>query len=127
MKILDRWALLIARFLIAAIFVFSAVGKFMDPTGIAAFMTQFGIPAASVLVWIAAIVEIVAAILIIVGWQARIGAAALLVYLIVVTLIFHTGWSDPNQIIQFLKNTSIIGGLLAIIAVGPGKLAFDKD
>ena len=99
----------------------------MNPSGTAEFMTSMGVPLAGILVWIAAIVELVAAVLIIVGWQTRIAASVLLVYLIVVTLVFHTGWSDQNQIIQFLKNTSIIGGLLALVSVGAGKLAFDKD
>ena len=65
------------------------------------------------------------------GWKARWGALAILIFIIPVTLTFHAFWAvDPaqvqNQMNHFMKNLTIIGGMLYVLAVGPGRYSFDK-
>ena len=75
--------------------------------------------------------EVGGGILLIIGYQARWVALAFFVWLIPVTLIFHKFWGidaaqAQNQMIHFLKNVSIMGGMLVLFAFGPGAYSLDK-
>jgi putative oxidoreductase len=54
-----------------------------------------------------------------------LGAFLLVIFLIPITLIFHTNFSDPNQQIHFIKNVSMFGGLLVLLMVGAGRFSLD--
>jgi putative oxidoreductase len=60
--------------------------------------------------------------MLVLGYMTRWGAAILIGFLVAVTWIFH---STPDQKIQLLKNLAIIGGLLQIVAFGPGEMSLD--
>jgi putative oxidoreductase len=61
----------------------------------------------------------------ILGYFARFGAFLLLVFLIPTTLIFHSNFGDQIQMIMFMKNVSMFGGLLVLLAVGAGRFSLD--
>ena len=61
------------------------------------------------------------------GYWTRLDAWALILLLIPTTLIFHTNFADPNQMIQFMKNLAMTGGLLYVAAFGPGRLSLDAQ
>ena len=66
----------------------------------------------------------------IVGWKARWAAAAMMLFTVVAAVIFHNYWAAPpemaqNQMIHFLKNISMAGGLLYVVVFGSGALAMD--
>jgi putative oxidoreductase len=74
--------------------------------------------------------ELAGAISLLTGWRARAGAVALIAFLVPVTLVFHAFWAAHGpeaqlQTAQFLKNVAIGGGLLAILAAGPGAVSVD--
>jgi len=120
--------LLVARLGVGAIFLISGVGKLAAWSGTAAFAGSKGVPA--VLLAAATVLELLGAISVLTGWKARWGAAALVAFLVPVTLVFHNFWAYQGaeaqlQMIEFLKNVGIGGGLLAIFAVGPGALSVD--
>ena len=120
--------LFVARLGIGAIFLISGLGKLAAWSATAAFAGSKGVPA--VLLAAATALEILGAVSVLTGWKARWGAAALAVFLVPVTLVFHNFWAYQGaeaqlQTIQFLKNVSIGGGLLAIFAAGPGALSVD--
>lgn len=120
--------LLVARLGVGAIFLISGVGKLAAWSATASFAGTKGVP--TILLAAATVLEIVGAISVLTGWKARWGAAALVVFLVPVTLAFHNFWAYQGaeaqlQTIQFLKNVSIGGGLLAIFAAGPGALSVD--
>jgi putative oxidoreductase len=84
----------------------------------------------TVLLAAATVLEILGAISVLTGWKTRWSTAALVAFLLPVTLVFHDFWAYQGaeaqlQTIQFLKNVSIGGGLLAIFAAGPGALSVD--
>jgi putative oxidoreductase len=56
----------------------------------------------------------------------RVGAAALILFMIPTTLIVHTNLGDQNQLVHFLKNLAMMGGLLYVAAYGPGPLSVDR-
>jgi putative oxidoreductase len=68
---------------------------------------------------------------ILVGWKTRWAALALVVFLIVITPIFHGFWAASadqamGQQINFMKNASILGGMLLLFAFGPGRYSVDR-
>jgi putative oxidoreductase len=76
----------------------------------------------------AIIVELGGGILLVAGWKARWAAAAMLVFTGMAALLFHNFWAVPpdqaqNQMIHFMKNISMMGGLLFVVVYGSGPLS----
>jgi putative oxidoreductase len=111
---------LIGRILLGLIFVMSGVNKITGFEGTQQYMASQGMPITAVLLVGAIVVEILGGLSVILGLWARAGAAALVLFLIPATLIFHTDFSQQTQMIMFLKNLSIMGGLLLVMAYGSG-------
>lgn len=123
-------ASLIGRFLVVALFLFAGYNKFMGLDGTAKFIASKGLPQPQLLAMAAAAVEVLAAVLVIVGFKARYAALLLALFTVVVTPIFHDYWNlaDPQrypQYLNFWKNMAMLGGLLLIVAHGPGGLSLD--
>jgi len=129
-KLLEQFGPLAGRVLMAYIFVMSGIGKIGGFSATAAAMAGKGIPLAEVALVITIIIELVAGLMLIVGWQTRLAATAILLWLIPVTLIFHAYWAvDAGQVraqtIQFNKNLAIMGGILYVMVFGAGPLSLD--
>jgi putative oxidoreductase len=123
---------LVGRVLLALIFVVSGFNKIGGFAGTAGYMASKGLPMADVLLVLTIIIEIGAGLLIMVGWQARWAAVTIFLFLIPVTIIFHPFWGiDPAQqkmeMIMFMKNLSVMGGMLYIVAFGSGPYSLRKD
>lgn len=124
----ERIAPLIGRILLALIFVVSGFGKFAGLAGTTAYIASKGLPLPQVLAIAAAVVELGGGILLIVGWKARWAALVLFVFTAFAALLFHNFWAVPpeqaqNQMIHFMKNLAIMGGLLYVVAYGGGPLS----
>jgi putative oxidoreductase len=122
--------LLIARILLAAMFVMSGISKLTGLEGTAGYIGSVGLPAPQLLALGAGVVETVAGVLLIVGWQARWAALALAAFTLLATVLFHNFWAKPAdeqmmQQLMFMKNLAVIGGLLFVYAFGPGTLSLD--
>ncbi len=117
---------LVGRVLLAAIFLLSGVGKLADPAGTAAYVASAGLPAPVLAAWGAAILETVGGIALIAGFRTRIFALALAGFSVVAAVFFHAQFADQNQMIHFLKNLAIAGGLLQLAAFGPGRFALNR-
>lgn len=123
---------LVGRILIAVLFLVSGVGKAMAFAGTAGYMAKVGFPAPEVMTAIAIVIEAGGAILLIVGWKTRWVAWGLAIFVVIATLAAHRFWDIAdaaqmmNQRTQFLKNLSIIGGLLLLAAFGPSSISVDK-
>lgn len=113
---------LTGRVFLATIFLASAFGKVTNFRGTVEFMTAHGLPAASALCVAAIVLEVFGGLSLVLGFYARAGAAALTVFMVPATLVFH---GAPEGRIQLLKNMAIMGGLLQIIAHGPGEISLD--
>ena len=122
----------LGRLFLCTIFLMSAVGKKIpDFEGVAGFMASEGVPAASIMLAGAIVFLIAGSLSIIVGYRARVGATLLLVFLILATYFFHDFWTFEDakaqemQMIQFMKNLSMMGAMLFIIANGAGSMSLD--
>lgn len=122
--------LLVARILLALMFVLSGISKLSGLEGTAGYIASVGLPAAQVLAAGAGVLEVVAGALLIVGWQARWAALALAVFTVLATVLFHNYWAMPKdqqfmQQLMFMKNLAVTGGLLFVFAFGAGTLSLD--
>jgi putative oxidoreductase len=124
---------LLGRTLLASVFLLTAlVSKIPEFHHVAEQMTQEGVPFPKVMLIGAILFLLAGSLSLIIGFKARIGAILLLIFTILGTYYFHHFWTftEPEQIQEqlksFMKNLSIIGGLLMIIANGPGAFSFDS-
>ena len=107
------------RILISALFLVEAVRKFLNPDESMMYMSDHGVP--EFLFYPSIAFEIIIPLLLIAGYKTRIAASLLAVFVLTVTLIFHSHHiiDDGMQLTIFLKNLAIIGGLLLIISNKP--------
>ena len=107
------------RIFISALFLIEAVRKFFNPDMSMMYMSDHGGP--EFLFYPSIAFEIIIPLLLIVGYKTRIAASLLAVFVLTVTLIFHSHHiiDDSMQLTIFLKNLAIIGGLLLIISNKP--------
>ena len=117
---------LIGRVLLGLIFLVSAINKISDPHGTQQYMTGMGMTWMTTVFYIAAVaVELAGSLSLILGYRAKAGGWLLFFFMIPTTLIFHTHFADPNQIIHFLKNVAMMGGLLYVAHYGAGRYSMD--
>jgi putative oxidoreductase len=122
---------LAGRILLAAIFLIAGYGKLTAFAGTSGYFAKLGFPAADAMTVLAIVVELGGALLLIAGWRTRWAAWALILFVAIATFAAHRFWEfDPsqyrNQMNHFLKNLAIIGGLLFVVAYGPGAMSADK-
>ena len=130
METLRRYGPLTGRILIALIFIMSGFGKITGFEGTVGFIASKGLPLPQLGALAAIVVELGGGILLVAGWQARWAAAAMFVFTLAAALIFHNFWAVPadmaqNQMIHFMKNVSMAGGLLYVVVYGSGPLSAD--
>lgn len=120
------------RVMLTTIFLLSAVAnKIMNFSGVAETMSGEGIPAAQIMLVGAVVFLLAGSVSVVLGYKARIGALLLLVFLVLATFYFHDFWNMQGeavqqQMIQFMKNLSMMGAMLIIIANGPGAMSLDN-
>lgn len=126
-------AALVGRILLAIIFIKSGFEKITGFEGTAGYMASKGLPMVQLLLVGTIIIELLGGIMLVVGYKARWAALAIFLWLIPTTLIFHKFWGLADakeagmQEIQFLKNITIMGGMLMVYAFGPGRYSIDKS
>jgi len=122
----------LGRVMLSTIFLMSAVGnKIPNFSGVVKYMEGAGVPAPQVMLVGAILFLIAGSLSVILGYKARIGAGMLLVFLVLATYYFHAFWNLTDaqekqmQTIQFMKNLSMMGAMLMIIAGGAGAMSLD--
>ena len=118
------------RAFLATIFILSGMGKFAQWDATAQYMTAQGMPLVYFFLLAAGLLEITAGVLLLIGYRTRVAATVLTLFLIPVTLIFHDFWNlqGPErqmQMINFLKNLAIMGGLIGTVVHGAGRASVD--
>jgi putative oxidoreductase len=125
-------ASVVGRIMIATIFLLSAVGnKIPQFDAIAGYMASEGVPAPQVMLAGAIAFLIVGSVSVVLGFHARFGATLLLIFLVLATYYFHDFWKfegaeRQNQMIQFMKNLSMMGAMVFVVANGPGAFSLDR-
>jgi putative oxidoreductase len=118
-------AALIGRLFYSSLFILYGYFKLTGLAGTTAYMTKQGLPAPAVSAILAAVIELGGGLLMLIGYQTRLVALGLGVYVLIAALIAHTNFADGNQMSHFMKNMAIVGGSLAFVAFGAGAYSLD--
>jgi putative oxidoreductase len=115
---------LLGRIMLALIFILAGISKIQDPAGTVGYMQSVGLPAA--LLWPTIALEVIGGICVAIGFQTRIAAFALAIFSIAAAVIFHRNFADQMQMILFLKNIAMAGGLLLLATSERTGFSLDK-
>jgi putative oxidoreductase len=113
------------RLMIGLPLAMSGLGKLAAYGPTTAMIFAAGLPVPPLAYAVAVALELGGGLLLIAGYQARPIAIALALFCIATAISFHNNFSDKNQMIHFLKNVMMAGGLLQIAAFGAGRLSLD--
>ena len=106
-------SVVIGRSLLAALFVVTGIkGLFFDFNGFVGAVASKNLPFPVLTALIALIMKIVGGLLVMFNFYPKVGATTLIVFTVLATVLFHNIIVDPSELNNFLKNASIIGGLL---------------
>ena len=120
----------VARTLLALMFILAGFSKFAALAGTAGYIASKGLPMPSVLAFATATLEVVGGLALAVGFQARWAALALALFTLLASVLFHNFWALPAeqvmvQQLMFMKNLSVVGGLLLVFSFGAGAPSLD--
>ncbi len=115
---------LLGRIFISVLFFINGIFKINNYDGTIEWMDGYGLP--GIMIIPAIIIEIVAPILIVIGYKTKIAATLLFLFCISTAFIFHNDFSDQMQLTAFLKNIALAGGFLFLIANGAKAYSLDK-
>jgi putative oxidoreductase len=118
-------AALVGRLLFSSMFLAFGYGKLTAFSGTSGYMGSLGLPAPGLFTLLAIIIEIGGGLLMLVGYQTRLVALGLAVFVLVAAFIGHAQFGDANQFMHFMKNMAIAGGSLAFVAFGAGAYSLD--
>ena len=124
MKQIQSIAAPAGRILISLMFVTSGFSKISGYTATQGYMEAMGVPGVMLPLVIA--VELLGGLAVMLGWHTRIAAFLLAGFSLLSALLFHANFGDQMQMIMFMKNISIAGGFLMIVALGGGAYALDN-
>ncbi|KKX24667.1 DoxX family protein [Rhizobium sp. LC145] len=130
--------LLAGRVLLSAMFILSGYPKLIDPAGTAGMIAGAGLPAATLLAYVAGIFELLAGIAVLVGFKTRIAALLLAAFSAFTAFAFHSsainipdfpeaanGMLTMFNQLNMMKNLTIAGGFLVLAAAGAGAYSID--
>ena len=115
----------VGRVLIGILFLMSGLSKVAAPAATQGYITMMGLPVPLVAYLGSTAIELTGSLLLIVGYRVRSVAIAMAGFTFLTAIFFHHNFADQNQMIHFLKNFAIIGGLLQVFAFGAGSFSLD--
>ena len=121
-----RYLPFVGRLLIGLPFAMSGLGKLAAYGKTTAMIAAVGLPVPPLAYAVAVTVELGGGLLLVAGYQVRLAAVALAVFSVAAAASFHNNFADQNQMIHFLKDVMIAGGLLQIAAFGAGAFSLDN-
>ncbi len=113
---------LVGRTLIGLLFLVSGGGMLLGGAeGVAGMIASKGLPLASLIAWVVILTKVLGGAALILGYRVGCAAAALFIFTALTIVLFHNAFIDPAQQTAALKNLSIMGGLLYVMAYGAGE------
>lgn len=122
---MSKFSTLIGRILLAHIFILAGLSKLgAGYAGTQGYMDAMGVP--GMLLPLVILLELGGGLALAIGYKTRLAAWALAAFSIVAAVIFHNNLSDQMQMILFMKNLAIAGGLLILAEHGAGFYSLDR-
>ena len=116
---------LLGRILLGAPFLMSGLGKLGAYAATVGYITAIGLPLPPFAYIVSVAVEIGGGLLLLSGYRVRFASLVLAVFSVLTAVFFHRNFADQNQMIHFLKNVMMAGGLLQITYFGAGAFSLD--
>lgn len=121
---MEKISQLVARLFIGQIFLLSGFFKITGYEGTQGYMEAMGVP--GMLLPLVILLEAGGGLAIAAGWQTRLASIALAIFTVAAAVIFHSNFSDQMQMIMFMKNIAITGGLILLAVQGAGGYGLDS-
>jgi putative oxidoreductase len=121
---MEKVSQLIARVFLGHIFLLAGVSKISAYEGTQGYMEAMGLPGA--LLPLVILLEVGGGLAIIVGWKSKWVSIALAAFTVIAAAIFHNNFADQMQMILFMKNVAITGGLMLLAVHGAGAYSLDN-
>jgi putative oxidoreductase len=121
-----RYLPFIGRLMIGLPFAMSGLSKLGAYGATTRMISAVGLPFPALAFAVAVATELGGGLLLIAGYRVRYVAAALALFSLATAMSFHHNFADQDQMIHFLKNVMMAGGLLQIAAFGAGALSIDN-
>jgi putative oxidoreductase len=106
-------------------FIPSGLTKIAQAGPTVTYIAAAGLPAPEAALIIAVLVEVIGGLLLVAGYHIRHAAVVLAAFTVAAAIGFHADFADQNQMIHFMKNIAIVGGLLQVAAYGAGRFSID--
>jgi putative oxidoreductase len=116
----------LARLLMCSLFIWDGVLQLRNPVGTADYFASLHVPSPQIAVWVSIAVHLLGGIGILVGFMTRWAAALLILLCLGTAFGIHLPAGDMANMINFYKNLVMTGGLLYVIAFGPGAMSLDQ-
>lgn len=128
---MQAFVLFIGRLLLSIIFIYSAVSQVNNWDNLTEIMTAKQIPMIPVFLVLSLVLQLFGALALIFGNKSRLGAVLLILFIIPTTIVFHDWWNLAGQdqeieMITFMRNMAILGGLFYILVFGSGHNAYEE-
>ena len=121
-----RYLPFLGRLMVGLPFAMSGMSKLGAYGATTGMISAVGLPFPPLAFAVAVAAELGGGLLLIAGYRVRFVAVTLAVFSLATAVSFHNDFADQNQMIHFLKNVMIAGGLLQIAAFGAGALSLDN-
>jgi len=121
---MTKYSSLISRVLLSHIFILAGFSKITGYAGTQGYMESVGVP--GMLLPLVILLELGGGLAILVGLKTKLVSYALAGFSIIAAIIFHSNLADQIQMIMFMKNFAIAGGLLLLAEHGAGRYSFDN-
>jgi putative oxidoreductase len=127
MRAYEKWAPFVARLIFGFQFLLGAAFKIIGHSMEVAQTAAVGVPFPELAVWLAFILELAAAIALIVGYRVRLVGFVLAIYVFALALIFYRNIGDMQTMGMFVSHLSMIAGLLYVSVYGAQSVTMKKD
>ena len=121
----SKYLPLLGRLFLGAPFLMSGLGKLGAYAATVGYISAVGLPAAPLAYLAAVAVEVGGGLMLLLGFRVRLASLVMALFCVATGVFFHNNFSDQNQMIHFLKNVMIAGGLLQIAHFGAGAWSLD--
>lgn len=122
---MDKFLIIVARLLMAQLFIVAGFGKLMNFAGTQGYFASVGLPMPALLVPLVILLELGGGLALLFGFKTRWIAALLAVFSVASALVAHSNFGDQAQMVNFMKNLAIAGGLLLFVRYGAGQPSVD--
>ncbi|WP_322044450.1 DoxX family protein [Paraburkholderia sp. J67] len=117
---------LLGRILLGAPFVMSGLGKLGAYAATVGYITAVGLPLPPLAFAVSVLIELGGGLLLLSGYRVRLTSVVMALFCLATAVFFHHNFADQNQMIHFLKNVMMAGGLLQIAYFGAGAYSLDQ-